>query len=179
MRDRRDYVIAALGAALLVCLGILAGNGIQFLRVAGAQDGSGNPPASSGNGELEQPGTTGVGVTINTGPGPAGAPSLETRTVASSASDSDSNNRFVAVTSPIGSGESVLFLVDSEKEQLVVYRYLRGKGLMLMAARKIDYDLKISEYKDFSDFSRNEIKEQYEREEARERARAAKSAKGG
>ena len=82
----------------------------------------------------------------------------------------------MAVTTPIGSGESALFLLDSKREQIAVYRYSRNKGLAFMAARKIDYDLKIDGYEDKSAFSRSKLKREYEKQVAKS---AAKNAKNG
>jgi hypothetical protein len=90
------------------------------------------------------------------------------------ASDSDSNNRFVAVTSPVGSGESVLFLIDSEKEQIAIYKFDRNKGLRFLAARKIDYDLKIDGYQDMSEFTRSELRQEYQKQAAESVAKSAK-----
>ena len=98
--------------------------------------------------------------------------------MAVTASDSDSNNRFVAVTTPIGSGESVLFLIDSKHDQLVCYRFDRRKGLMFLAGRKIDYDLRITGYEDQSKFTRDEMKRLYEKHAAKAASKSAKK-KGG
>ena len=149
MRDRRDYVIAALAAALLFFLGIVVGNGGSLLPAARAQDSKTFDP--------EQPaGAGGTGLSIN--PNRSIRPGFESGTSSVTASDSDSNNRFVAVTAPIGSGQSVLFLIDSKNDQLVVYRYERRKGLVFLAGRKIDYDLKILGYEDHSKFSRSKAR---------------------
>jgi hypothetical protein len=168
MRDRRDYVIAALAAALLFCLGVLAGRQASVLPAAVAQDfdpeqpvnpkPGGTPPAKGG---------ATIPVTPKVRPDIGG-------TYAPTASDSDSNNRFVAVTCPIGSGESVLFLLDSESEQLAVYRYERREGLEFLAGRKIDYDLRITGYQDVSRYTRDEMKAQFDREVARAAANAVK-----
>jgi hypothetical protein len=166
MRDSRDYIIAALGAALLFCLGlVLGGQGmggladVDVLPAASAQDGGINNP-SGGDGTIP-PGST---------PAPSVdyRPGLDGRSVPPTASDSNSNNRFVAVTSPIGSGESILFLIDSENDQLLAYRFLRRKGVQFVGARKIDYDLKISEYKDLSEFTRDDMKRLWNKQRSKE-----------
>ncbi|MCK6460236.1 MAG: hypothetical protein L6Q95_10135, partial [Planctomycetes bacterium] len=87
--------------------------------------------------------------------------------------DSDSNNRFVAVTCPTVTGESVLFLVDSVQEQVAVYRFQAGQGLEYLASRKIEYDLKVSGYKDVSEFSYDRMRELYQQEVSRQAAKAA------
>ena len=167
MRDRRDAVIAAMAAALLFATGLLVGSaGHSVLPSAGAQNA---PAGVGGNG----PGKGGAGITIAQDP-LAGLKSRVT-TTGPTASDSNSNNRFVAVTTPIGSGESVLFLVDSIKEQITIYQFDRNKGLKFVAARKIDYDLKINGYEDKSRYTRNDLKDQFEKQIARDAAKAAKS----
>jgi hypothetical protein len=171
MRDRRDYVIAALAAALLFFLGIAVGNGGSLLPAARAQD-TFDPEQPIGGGAASPGGT---GVSIN--PNRSIRPGFESGTSAVTASDSDSNNRFVAVTAPIGSGESVLFLIDSKNDQLVVYRYERRKGLVFLAGRKIDYDLKILGYEDHSKFSRDEMKRLHDDHAARKASKAAKKKK--
>ena len=171
MRDRRDYVIVALAAALLFCLGLFVGAESSVLPAAVAQDGSSFDPETPVAGP-----PAGGGITISSGP-PLIRPGLEGRTRAETASDSNSNNRFIAVTAPIGSGESVLYLIDSKTEQLVVYRFGRNRGLMFLAGRKIQYDLKISGYRDVSEFSHLEMKELYGKQRAKEAAAAAKSRK--
>jgi len=58
-----------------------------------------------------------------------------------------------------------------------VYRFSRNKGLMFLAGRKIEYDLKISGYQDVSEFSYLEMKELYAKQRAQETAAALKSRK--
>lgn len=174
MRDRRDFVIAALAAALIFTAGLLVGGSGSVLPEAAAQDGnSASGTANSGNG----PGGNGPGITI--GNDPLAVLRNRITTTAPTASDSNSNNRFVAVTTPIGSGESALFLIDAETEQLAVYRFLRNKGLAFMAARKIDYDLKINGYEDHSEFSRDKLRKEYEKQIAKSAAKQAKNGSGG
>lgn len=170
MRDRRDYVIAALVAALLFCVGVLTGRGMSVLPPAHAQDGGFQP---------EQPLDTG-GPTAPPVPSADPLDRFGTGSGAGSdtSSDSDSNNRFVAVTCPIGSGESVLYVLDAKSEQIVVYRYLRRKGLEFLAARKIDYDLRVKGYKDISEFARDDLRTEYNKQIARDTAQAVKD-KGG
>ncbi|MCZ6785717.1 MAG: hypothetical protein O7E54_00995 [Planctomycetota bacterium] len=156
MRDARDYAIAALGAALVFCLGLLAGSGSDVLPEVGAQD----PTAD----------TTTVPISpLQRNIGPRAGVS-----VPRIASDSNSNNRFVAVSAPIATGDSILYVLDSKAEQLLIYRYLLGKGVQVVAARKIDYDLKMSGYKDFSEYSRDELKALFEKQRARSLAKAMK-----
>jgi hypothetical protein len=171
MRDRRDYLIGGMAAALLFALGLLVGRESSFLPEAMGQGTSGvhNP----NDPEAPLGGNIGGGISITQQPD--ATPNLEGRTRSETASDSDSNNRFVAVTSPIGSGESVLFLIDSKTEQVAVYRYRRGKGLEFMAGRKIQYDLKISGYQDVSEFTHGEMKRLYHKQAADEVAKSVKN----
>jgi hypothetical protein len=168
MRDRRDYLIATLAAMLLFCVGLLLGQEVRLLPEAAAQ-GTGTPggvkPEGPVNGPL-QPGP------LPTTPNPR-PPGAEGRTSASRPTDSDSNNRFVAVTCPTVTGESVLFLVDSLQEQVAVYRFQAGQGLEYLASRKIEYDLKVSGYKDVSEFSYDRMRELYQQEVSRQAAKAA------
>jgi len=166
MHDRRDRIIAALAAALCFGFGLWIGRGADLLPRAAAQDpapGSAPAPSTNRNEPIVGPATT-----------PSPRPGFESRTTPHTASDSDSNNRFVAVTTPIGSGESVTFVIDSEKEQLLVYRFVRNEGLRLVAARKIDMDLELSAYNDRSDFSRDELKAMRERERMKNAAKEIK-----
>jgi len=178
MRDRRDYVIAVLFALLLFSLGLLVGQEVRLLPDAGAQ-GTGNgavpggvkgqPPEAPINGPLQPTGAT--------PPLPSIRPGLDRSTVSTRPSDSNSNNRFVAVTCPTIAGDSVLFLVDSEQEQVAVYRFQMGQGLEYLASRKIEYDLKVSGYRDVSEFSYDRMRELYQQEIGRQAAKAAAAAK--
>ena len=198
MRDRRDILIAILCAALLFSIGVAVGNGGDLLPAASAQ-GGGSPGeganAGQGGGDTSghqppagfNPLQPFVGVpgapsnpAASTGSGGGlGRPGrrIESRIADSTYSDSNSNNRFIAVTSPIGSGEAVLFLIDSKTEQLAVYRFVRRKGLEFLAARKVDYDLKVTGYEDISKYSRDEMKRIYQKSIAKAVAKAAKAAK--
>ena len=164
MRDRRDVVIAALAAALLFTAGLLVGRaGDDIVPSAHAQDA---PPSGV------NPKGAGPGITI--GQDPLAPLKSRVTTTGPTASDSNSNNRFVAVTTPIGSGESVLFLVDSKNDQIALYQFDRNKGLKFMAARKIDYDLMIDGYQDMSEFTRLELKKEYKKQVAQGAAQVAK-----
>jgi hypothetical protein len=167
MRDRRDYLIAALAAALLFCLGLEFGQ-LSVLSEAQAQGTNTGTGGNAVPGEADQ---SGNGLTI-TPPAPTGRTGLEGRTSALRPSDSDSNNRFVAVTCPTVSGESVLFLVDSVSEQVAVYRYRWGQGIEYLSGRKIEYDLKVSGYRDMSELSFDQMREAYQKEVARQAAKA-------
>jgi hypothetical protein len=171
MRDRRDFVIAALAAALIFTAGLLLGGAGSVLPQAQAQDSGAS--ATGGN----VPPGSGTGITVGNDP----LAMLRNRVTSTSptASDSMSNNRFVAVTTPIGSGESALFLIDAKTEQLAVYRFVRNKGLAFLAARKIDFDLKLNGYEDHSEYSREKLRLEYEKQIAKSTAKKVKSGDGG
>jgi hypothetical protein len=64
----------------------------------------------------------------------------------------DSNNRMIAVTGVDVTGQSVLYLVDTEARQLAVYQASGGssgtQGLKLVGARRIDLDLQLDGFND-------------------------------
>jgi len=172
MRDRRDYVIAVLAAALLFCVGVFAGRQASVVPAAQAQDQGFDPTAPVGQAPPGSAQGTGGGVTI-----PGGSPlgsRFSGRTMAPTSSDSNANNRFVAVTCPVGSGESVLFLIDSQSEQVACYTYQRYKGLSFLAGRNIEYDLKVNGYQDISELTHEEMRNLYEKQIAKQAAQAAK-----
>jgi hypothetical protein len=66
----------------------------------------------------------------------------------------DSNNRFIAATGSVGSGMSVLWLVDSEGKRVLVYGTNNlGKSVEFRAARNIEWDLKVDSMYDDSQYS--------------------------
>jgi hypothetical protein len=73
----------------------------------------------------------------------------------------DSNNRMIAVTGTIGSGVSVLWVIDTENGNLAVYQCKGGKSIALVAARKIEWDLKIEYFHDESLFSPSQLKKRF------------------
>ena len=53
------------------------------------------------------------------------------------------NNRFIAATGSVGSGMSVLWLVDTEGKRVLIYGTSNlGKNIELRGARNIEWDLK-------------------------------------
>jgi len=56
----------------------------------------------------------------------------------------------IAVTGTSSSGAAVLYLVDTRQKRLAVYQ-ANGKNIELVAARNIEYDLKLDSYRDSSD----------------------------
>ncbi len=63
----------------------------------------------------------------------------------------DSNSEMIAVTGTYGGGASVLYVIDTKARQLAVYETRNGRSVRLIAARKIDYDLRIPQFHDESD----------------------------
>lgn len=76
----------------------------------------------------------------------------------------DSNNRAIALSCSMGSGQSAVWYFDTVRERVLVYQMEPGSrgGLKLLAARHIDFDLKLEAYNDVSDKLRQELKEDYE-----------------
>jgi hypothetical protein len=151
-------------------LGFLAGGWIATLvvlvlphvlvpgsREARAED----PPSATGPRQPMGPnGPTLPGPTINPSDGRP-----EPRGVVNPASNtSDSNNRAIALSASIGGGESVVYYFDTVAQRLCVYQYKGGSrgGLRLLAARYIDFDLKLESYRDLSEKSPREMRAAYE-----------------
>ena len=68
------------------------------------------------------------------------------------------------VTSSLGALSAVLFVVDPKSGTVASYEATPGEdgGLRLLGARRIDYDLRLTKYRDQSEFSYAELREQYE-----------------
>ncbi len=83
-----------------------------------------------------------------------------------------SNSRAIAIATQ-AAGENVIFYFDTELERMLVYQYIPGDrgGLKLRAARHIDYDLKLEDYRGLGD-SRDDIKAAYDAAFARPTAGA-------
>jgi hypothetical protein len=97
---------------------------------------------------------------------------------------SDSNNTAIALSASIGGGESVVYYFDTVNQRVLVYQYkgrlatsdrpLRAQdkgGLRLLAARHMDFDLRLEGYRDLSERTRSQLQSAYE-------ATAAKKGKG-
>jgi hypothetical protein len=88
---------------------------------------------------------------------------------------SDSNNRAIALSASIGGGESAVYYFDTVSQRLLVYQYrglVNGNrplrpgdkgGLRLLAARHMDFDLRLEGYRDLSERTRNELKQRWEK----------------
>ncbi|MFM8979911.1 MAG: hypothetical protein ACKOSS_05555 [Planctomycetia bacterium] len=153
--DRRSLLIGALAGGWLATLALLLlpalGPGLALGTRAHAEDTPGEAPNPNGP---RSPGPTINpidGPTTRGGPNPGGG-------------TSDSNNRAIALSASIGSGQSAVWFFDTARERVLVYAFEPGSkgGLKLLAARAIDMDLKLEGYNDISAKSRAELKEAYD-----------------
>jgi hypothetical protein len=98
-----------------------------------------------------------------------------------------SNNRFIAATGSVGSGMSVLWLVDTEGRRVLVYGTNNlGKDVELRAARNFEWDTKIESLNDDSQVQVEDMRRLVEKQRERDRQAALqqgkekeKSEKGG
>ncbi len=69
-----------------------------------------------------------------------------------SGANADSNNRMIAVTGIDVTGQSILYLVDTELEQIAVYQAAGGgpstQGIKFVGARNISLDLELDGFND-------------------------------
>jgi hypothetical protein len=70
---------------------------------------------------------------------------------ASGGGGGDANRDLIAVTGSYGSGASVLYLIDTRTRHLAVYKTDNGRKLEIVAARNLEYDLKLDTYNDGSE----------------------------
>lgn len=108
------------------------------------------------------------GPTIVVNPGIPGAPGYGQRSRGipnPGGGTADSNNRSVALSASAGGGQSVVYYFDTVAQRLCVYQYdgTSKGGLRLLAARSIEWDLKLETYRDVSEKSPREMREAYER----------------
>lgn len=81
----------------------------------------------------------------------------------------DSNKRMIAATGSVGSGMSVLWLVDTETNRVLVYGTSNlGKNVELRAARNIEWDLRLDEYRDESQYTSEDLRRVWERQRRRD-----------
>jgi len=82
-------------------------------------------------------------------------------------SGSSSSNGFIAVTGSYGVGTSVLYLIDTEKQQISVYEARGGtqsmRRLVWVGARRIDRDLEVLGYRDESEYSFRDLDNMFRR----------------
>lgn len=69
----------------------------------------------------------------------------------------------MAVTGTYGSGASVLYVIDTKTRHLAVYRATNGSHLEFIAARDINYDLRLDEWNDRTEsgYSPKELRKAY------------------
>lgn len=76
-------------------------------------------------------------------------------------------NGFLAVTGSYGVGTSVLYLVDTNRQQIAVYEARGGSNeqcrLMFVGARRIDLDLQLEGYHDRSEYEYRDLKRLFEK----------------
>ena len=78
-----------------------------------------------------------------------------------------SNNRFIAATGSVGSGMSVLWLVDTEGKRVLVYGTNNlGKDIEFRAARNVEWDLKLDFLNDDSQYQVEDLKRLAEKQKA-------------
>lgn len=76
----------------------------------------------------------------------------------------DNNGQYIAATGSVGSGMSVLWLVDTKKQRLLIYGTSNlGKTLELRAARNIRYDMELETYRDESQYSPEDLEKLWKR----------------
>jgi hypothetical protein len=172
--DRRSLLIGLLAGGWLATL--VGVTDLSPFKSARAQD-AGAPPAGPPPIVVPLPNPfspTTPGRTVN----PATGAGRERGIPNPGGGTSAFNNRAIALAGSIGSGESVVYYFDTELQRLLVYQFQPGSrgGVRLVAARHIDYDLRLEGYRDLSDRSRDDLKADYEKQFG---AAAARPAGGG
>ena len=74
----------------------------------------------------------------------------------------NSNGSMIAVTGSVGSGVSVLWLVDTETKRVSVYKSENGKNIVWVASRNVAHDFKVEGYHDESSLSAEELRGRWE-----------------
>ncbi len=151
----------------LVLVPLLVGTYLagQWVGRDGAQPvfpGAGPELAAQGRGGVNPP-TGGSG---NSG---SGGSASEPVVYSEESGQAASGDGIVAVTGSYGVGTSVLYLIDTKKQQLAVYEARGGsteqRRIMLVGARKIDLDLQLEGYNDRSEYGYQDLKRLFERRE--------------
>jgi hypothetical protein len=157
--NRRGFLVGFLAGGWIATLLVLAvlHAGFEPMSSARAEDPPGPPslpaqPFGPNGPQLPGPTVNPIG-----GETPRGMPNPGNGT-------SDSNQRAIALAASIGGGESAVYYFDTVAQRLCVYQYKGGSrgGLRLLAARYIDYDLKLESYRDESEHSPREMRAAYE-----------------
>lgn len=74
------------------------------------------------------------------------------------------NNRMIAATGSVGSGMSVLWILDTETKRLLIYgTNSLGKNVELRAARNVTWDLALDELNDDSQYKAEDLQRLAER----------------
>jgi hypothetical protein len=170
--DRRSLTIGFLAGGWVATLALLVVPALRpagLLRDARAEDPAGGGimgPNGPNNPQFPSPKNP-----LDAQTDPRGA------VPANSANTSDSNNVAIALSASITGGQSAVWYFDTQKQRVLVYQYLPGSkgGLKLLAARHIDFDLKLHAYNDVSDKNREQLKEFYEEQFAAEKTAPKKS----
>lgn len=80
---------------------------------------------------------------------------------------SASANGFLAVTGSYGIGTSVLYLIDTHRQQIAVYEARGGstetRRMVFVGARRIDLDLQLEGYNDRSEYEYKDLKRLFDR----------------
>jgi hypothetical protein len=153
--SRQGFLVGFLAGGWLVTLVLLLVPHLG-LPLAGAEDPSltGPPAQPFGPNGPQLPGPT-----VN--PVDANYPKGETN---SGVGTSDANRRSIALSASVGGGVSVVYYFDTVAQRLCIYQYSPGNrgGLKLLAARLIEYDLKLEGYRDVSEKTPREMRQAWE-----------------
>ena len=160
------FLAGGWAATLLLILLPALGLPTLGLRTAVAED----PPTPVGPPPAVQP-------TEDTLPGPVRTdPRRDPRglTAIPGGGTGDSNNHAIALAASIGGGESAVYYFDTKAQRLLVYQYkgiVQGSkpldsrdrgGLRLLAARHLDFDLKLEGYRDLSEYTRTQMQKAFD-----------------
>ncbi|MHC5010145.1 MAG: hypothetical protein ACYTG6_04240 [Planctomycetota bacterium] len=161
--DRRGFLIGFLAGgwiATLLVVGLLHFGSDLGFRQAQAEDPVGPPVAPLPTAGGGPNGPVLPGPTVN----PLDGPVTPRGGANPGGGTSDSNRRAIALSASVGSGESVVYYFDTVASRLCVYQYKPGNrgGLRLLAARYIDFDLRLEQYRDLSERSPREMREAWE-----------------
>ncbi len=155
--DRKGVLVGFLAGGWLATVLLLVLPQVGLVP-AFAQGGSGVavPPVGPAG-----TGTVPVGPTVNPVGGGEGVRGI----VNPGGGTSDSNRRSIALSASIGGGASVVYYFDTELGRLCVYQYAPGSkgGLRLLAARSIEWDLKLESYRDLSEKTPREMREAWQK----------------
>ncbi|MGE0192694.1 MAG: hypothetical protein AB7T63_11720 [Planctomycetota bacterium] len=165
-------------AATLAFGALVVFGGLEGLAIPATPAYAEDPPAF-GDADGDQPADPGLLGELFGG-GATGSAGTRSRTDTPGVSNpgggtSDSNNRAIALSASVGGGESVVYYFDTVAQRILVYQYkgrlptsdrpLRAEdkgGLRLLAARHIDFDLRLEGYRDLSERTRNQLRSAFE-----------------